>query len=125
LKRAAALEKLAAQFAPPAVRLLAGLGKSIRLRHLRLDGRFGLADPASTGQVFGYLQGVRALLPERLGLELRPNFVSQGVDGRFYLAVHFYLGYALLLGGLFAARLGWRLLVVERFFGKNAAPARR
>lgn len=113
LKRVVALPRLAAQFARPGGRLLAGLGRSIRFRRLRLDGSFGLTDPASTGQLFGCLQGLQALRCGRLRLDLRPDFTVPGVRGRLRLAVHFYLGHALLLLALFAARLGWHLLAAK------------
>lgn len=92
----------------PAIRLLRRLAGTLRWRRLHLQGSFGLANPADTGQLFGYLQAVRGVLPQRLRLELCPDFVQPGVRGRAHLAVHFHLGKALYLVVSFAARLAWR-----------------
>ncbi|MBI2502054.1 MAG: hypothetical protein HYW07_02340 [Candidatus Latescibacteria bacterium] len=104
----AALGRLARESARPALRLLRRLGQTFHLRSLRLQGSFGLADPAATGQAFGYLQAVRALLRGRLRLELSPDFVRTGWRGKARLAIHLYFGKALFLLACFAARLAWR-----------------
>jgi hypothetical protein len=104
----AGMGRLAGEGVRPALRLLRCLARTFRLRALRLEGRFGLADPAATGQAFGYLQAMRGLLPRRLHLELTPDFVRQGVRGKAHLAIHFYLGKALYLVACFGARLAWR-----------------
>ncbi|MCC7263794.1 MAG: hypothetical protein IT369_14870 [Candidatus Latescibacteria bacterium] len=104
----AALGRFAGDAARPVWRLLRRLAGTLRWRWLRLEGRFGLADPAATGQVFGYLQAVRGVLPRRLRLQLSPDFVRQGVRGSAHLAVHFHLGKALYLVVSFAARMAWR-----------------
>jgi hypothetical protein len=102
------VRRLAGDSARPAWRLLRRLAGTLRWRWLRLEGCFGLADPAATGQLFGYLQAVRGVLPRRLRLHLSPDFVRQGVRGSAHLAVHFHLGKALYLVVSFAARMAWR-----------------
>ena len=108
------LGKLARQLVRPGLHLLRRLAQTIRLHRLRVRGRFGLADPAATGQVFGYLQGARALWPRRLSLQLEPDFVQQGVQGRAQVAIHFYFGKALYLVACFGARLVWRQWTLKR-----------
>jgi hypothetical protein len=107
----------------PALRLLGRLAGTLRLRRLRLQGSFGLGDPAATGQVFGYLQGAQGLLPRGLRLELSPDFVRQGVRGTAHLAIHFHLGKALYLLAGFAARLAWRWWGLRR--AARRAPSTR
>ncbi len=118
------LGRLAREWIRPGLRLLGRLAGTIRLRRLWLGGRFGLADPAATGQVFGYLQAVRGVLPRRLRLDLSPDFLGQGVRGTAQLAVHFYLGKALYLVVSFAARVAWRWWGLRRAARRSLAAAR-
>ncbi|MBM3277362.1 MAG: hypothetical protein FJY95_04695 [Candidatus Handelsmanbacteria bacterium] len=119
------LGRLAREGFRPALRLLRRLAGTLRLRRLRLQGRFGLADPAATGQVFGWLQGARGLLPGRLRLELSPDFVHQGVRGTAHLALHFYLGAALYLLASFGARIAWRWWGLRRAARRPTTPSTR
>ena len=103
----AGLGKLAGELVRPGLQLLRRLAQTFQLRSLRIEGRFGLADPAATGQLFGYLQGARALWPRRLHLRLDPDFVQQGMRGKVQVAIHFYFGKALFLVACFGVRLVW------------------
>lgn len=117
------LGRLAGQSVRPGLRLLRRLGRTFHLRRLHLEGSFGLADPAATGQAFGYLQAARGLLPRWLRLELSPDFVRQGVRGKAQLAIHFYLGKALYLVTCFGARLAWRWWALRKAARRTAPPA--
>lgn len=117
------LGKLAGEFWRPGLRLLRRLGQTFHLRRLWLEGSFGLADPAATGQFFGYLQGARGFLPRWLRLELSPDFTRQGVRGKAQLAIHFYLGKALYLLICFAARLAWHWWALRKAARRKGQPA--
>lgn len=120
---------LVEELARPGARMLGRLARTFRFRRLHLEGAFGLVDPAATGGIFGCLQGIGPLLPGRLRLDLCPDFTEPGARGRLHLAIHFYLGRALLLAALFAVWLAWRLLVLRRvraFWGpRTTAHTRR
>jgi hypothetical protein len=73
-------------------------------------GSFGFADPARTGSVFGYLQALRAVVPRRLRLDLRPDFERPGVRGEATLLLHLYLGSLLFVVLRFGLQVGWRWL---------------
>ena len=117
------LGKLAGEFWRPGLRLVRQLAQTFHLRRLRLSGRFGLQDPAATGQAFGYLQAARGVLPRWLRLELSPDFVHQGVQGKAQLAIHFYLGQALYLVIRFSARLAWRWRGLRKAARRAGVPA--
>lgn len=119
----AGLGKLAGEMVRPGLRLLKWLRGTFHLRRLHLEGSFGLADPAATGQAFGYLQAVRGLLPRWLRLELSPDFVHQGVRGKAQLAIHFHLGLALYLVTCFGVRLAWRWWVLKKKTRRLGQPA--
>jgi hypothetical protein len=97
-------------FGRPALALLGSLDHVLALKSLRLRGRFGFADPARTGSLYGYLQASRFLQTRKYQLDLVPDFTRPGLYGRLWLAAHLHLG--LLLGLLlrFAFRAGWRWL---------------
>ena len=64
---------------------------TIRVRSLTLTGRFGLSDPAATGELYGYLQGGLAVLPDsrRVYVAVTPVFdqtvVALTIRGRVQL----------------------------------------
>jgi len=94
----------------PAWRLARGVAGAFRLRRVCVRGSFGFADPARTGSVFGYLQALRAVVPRRLRLDLRPDFERPGVRGEATLLLHLYLGYLLFVVLRYGLQVGWRWL---------------
>ena len=69
--------------------LLRGLLRQIRFEEFRLQGRFGLGDPADTGTVFGMLTPILYGLPARRGvtIALVPDFDTACLDGRLRAAL--------------------------------------
>lgn len=61
--------------------LLARLVHTARWRVFRLEARFGLDDPAETGQLWGLLSTVLFMLPHRLDVVVQPVF--EGPDLAF------------------------------------------
>ncbi len=96
----------------PSLRLLARLPRAVRLKKLRVQGRLGLADPAQTGRVYGYLQAVAAHRG-KVHINVSPDFVGAGACGRLDLVAHLHLGLLILLLGRFGSQVAYRLLAVR------------
>ncbi|WP_406656190.1 DUF2953 domain-containing protein [Methanolobus sp. ZRKC2] len=67
----------------PVIRLLEGILEAINIHKLKLDMKFGLADPADTGMAIGYLYALRGYLEhqyERVKLYAEPDFVEMMLD---------------------------------------------
>jgi hypothetical protein len=88
--------------------LIGGVLRAVGVERLRVDGAFGLADPADTGQLFGLLCPLLYALPPspRREIALRPVFdgptLSGEAEGRVAVTLAPALGAAL--------RFGWRVL---------------
>ena len=75
----------------PALRLLRRLPRSINLRRLLVSGRVGLGDPAKTGYLYGVLQGLEGMLPQRrkqFHIRLEPDFHEQVCCGRLEICLN-------------------------------------
>ena len=90
----------------PSLRLLASLPRIIWLKRLRVQGRLGLADPAQTGRVYGYLQAVAAQ-KGKVQINVSPDLCARGslwplgFGHSFALGlVNFALGALWLAGGI-------------------------
>lgn len=69
--------------------LVADTLAGIHLDRLHATGRFGLGDPAETGQLFGQLCPLIYALPSRrLSLDLTPDFDRACLEGEAELALH-------------------------------------
>jgi hypothetical protein len=88
--------------------LTRGLLRAVRVERLRVDGAFGLLDPADTGQLFGLLCPLLYGLPPsaRREIALRPMFDGPSLTGEAEGRVAVTLAPA--LGA--AIRFGWRVL---------------
>lgn len=64
--------------------LVRGILGAFHFTRLEAEGDYGFADPADTGQVFGFLSAFTYGLPPRPGLvlNLRPDFAGERLDGR-------------------------------------------
>ncbi|PQO24796.1 hypothetical protein C2I36_01560, partial [Rhodobacteraceae bacterium WD3A24] len=64
-------------------RLIAGLLGRFHLHRVRLDGAFGLPDPAETGHVFGLLTPLIYATPpsSRIAVRVRPVFTGPHLSG--------------------------------------------
>lgn len=80
----------------PAWRLIKSAPRAVSLRRLQVDGRFGLDDPAATGQLQGALYALQCALPARVKLNIAADFVSPGLNAWVSATVHLYLGVLLL-----------------------------
>ena len=89
------------------------LPKTIKLYRLRLKGCFGFHNPAETGFVHGYLEGLSIFNSNRLQVDLKPDFTRSGLNANLCLVVHLHLGLLLLLALIFAARVGCRWLATR------------
>ncbi len=96
----------------PSLGLLASLPRIIRLKKLRIRGRLGLADPAQTGRIYGYLQAVAAR-KGKIQINVSPDFVRTGAFGRLDLVAHLHLGLLILLLGRFGSQAAYRLLAAR------------
>ncbi len=96
----------------PSLGLLASLPRIIWLKRLRIQGRLGFADPAQTGRIYGYLQGV-AGRKGKVQINVSPDFVHTGAFGRLDLVAHLHLGLLILLLGRFGSRAAYRLLAAR------------
>jgi hypothetical protein len=87
------------------VRLIGDILRRIRVDVARLQMRFGLGDPAETGQVFGYLATmIYGAAPDRtIWLEIEPVFDRAMLEGQAELDLSVVP--VSLLGPLF--RFGW------------------
>ena len=101
----------------PGLRLLASLPRIIWLKRLRIEGRLGLADPARTGQIYGYLQAVAAH-QGKVQINVSPDFVRAGAFGRLDLVAHLHLGLLILLLGRSGSQVAYHLLAA-RFRAEN------
>lgn len=88
----------AGRWAPPAGKmiraapaLLAGLLRPFRIEYLRIEARFGLGDPAATGELFGLLAPLAYGTAgcDRLRISLRPEFDGHCLTGEAEGAVRF------------------------------------
>lgn len=63
--------------------LLAGLLRPLRIEQARVDGAFGLSDPASTGQLYGLLTPLLYAIawPDPASVMLRPVFTGPHLEG--------------------------------------------
>ena len=88
--------------------LVRGVLRAVRVERLRVNGAFGLADPADTGQLFGLLCPLLYGLPlsPRREIALRPVFDGPTLTGEAEGRVAVTLAPA--LGA--AIRFGWRVL---------------
>ncbi len=87
--------------------LISDLIRTIQIRHLSLNGAFGLGDPADTGQLFGMLApfifGVAAL--PRTEVSLRPDFDRVHLSGEMQACLRIIP--IILIPPL--CRFGWRV----------------
>lgn len=98
----------------PGLRLLRSLTRAVNLRRVRVDGRFGLGDPAKTGYMYGVLQTVEASLPKRgkqLQIALEPDFREQVFCGRLDICLHLSLVRVAVSLLRFGLEVGTRWLV--------------
>ena len=75
----------------PALRLLRRLPRSLHLRRLLVSGRVGLGDPAKTGYLYGVVQGLEGILPQRrkqFHIRLEPDFHEQVCCGRLEICLN-------------------------------------
>ena len=101
------LRALVSLLIKPSLGLLASLPRIIWLKRLRVQGRLGLADPAKTGRIYGYLQAVAAAHQGKIQINRQPGFRARGgfwplgLGRSFALGVvNFALGALWLAGGI-------------------------
>lgn len=84
--------------------------KAFRVRFIRYDAVLGSGDPASTGQLFGYLQGIMgALDTDKVQGSLTPAFDRRVLEGTVRVGAHIRPYRILGTVIAFAARVLWRL----------------
>ena len=114
---------LADLLAAPGFGLVRRLPKSVSLHRLTVNGSFGLANPASTGSLCGYLHAINGWDCAPLTLSMRPEFTRSGLKGQISLALHLHHGYALVFLLQFAGVVAYRYLA--RFLVGNMRRIRR
>ena len=75
----------------PGLGLLRRLPRSFHLSRLLVRGRVGLGDPAKTGYLYGVVQGLEGILPQRrkqFHIRLEPDFQEQVCCGRFEICLN-------------------------------------
>ena len=73
------------------LRLLRRLPRSLHLRRLLVSGRVGLGDPAKTGYLYGVVQGLEGILPQRrkqFHIRVEPDFHEQICCGRLEICLN-------------------------------------
>jgi len=104
------------RFRPSAESIRRLLFRIIRLvRRFGLDGMSvsgtaGLGDPATTGMAFGMLQSFRFTIPEKVVLDVEPDFARRCFEGKGTVQMHFCLITVLV----FLFRLGWDCLRIRK-----------
>jgi hypothetical protein len=87
--------------------------RPIKSYKLRVNGCFGFENPATTGSIYGYLNGLKVLNNKKLQLDLKPDFQAPGLNGHLALYLRFHLGYLTFLALAFAVRVGFRWLSIR------------
>lgn len=83
----------------------------VRIERLAVEGAVGLADPADTGVLFGWLMPLgQVLRGPRVRIDLRPDFAGARVEGRAEAVLR--LVPLAALGPL--VRLGWAVMAGRR-----------
>ena len=88
------------------------------LSELAVSGRFGFADPAQTGSLYGFVQALRALPIKRIHFELIPDFCARGACGQIHLTLHIHLGFIIALCIRLLAQIGLRYIAMRLRFAK-------
>jgi hypothetical protein len=94
----------------PALNFITSSPHILNITSLELRGRFGFADPARTGCLYGYIQALKAWDFKKLRLDLVPDFQTQGTCGQVFLALHIHLGLLCILLVRLVAHAGLRWL---------------
>lgn len=102
----------------PLLRFLIRFPRVFWLSELAVSGRFGFADPAHTGSLYGFLQALRALPIKRIHFELMPDFCARGTCGQLHLTLHIHLGFIIALCIRLLAHIGWRYIAMRFRFAK-------
>jgi hypothetical protein len=102
----------------PLLRFLVRFPRVSWLSELTVNGRFGFADPAQTGSLYGFLQALRALPIKRVHFELMPDFCARGISGQLHLTLHIHLGFIIALCIRLLAQIGLRYIAMRLRFAK-------
>lgn len=97
----------------PLLKFLTRFPRVFWLNELALQGRFGLADPAQTGSLYGLLEALRALPIKRTRFDLVPDFCTRGTCGQLHLTLHIHLGFIIALCIRLLAHMGLRYLAMR------------
>lgn len=95
------LRKLSSPLRRSALRFLNGF----RLRRVKCKLTFGASDPATTGQIYGYVMAASSLVGARGRVDVTPDFKTHRLDGEVQLGIRVY-PHRLLLASV---HLGWRV----------------
>ena len=110
LERIALFKRLFSISIRPALSFLKFLSKAFKVRFFHYDIAFGLGDPASTGQLFGFFQAlIGSLGTEKVRGELRPDFQKEMMQGKFNIGVTVKLYRIMAAIIVLAAPILWRL----------------
>ena len=90
----------------PLWRLFRRLSHSVTLR--RIEGRvtFGLDDPAATGQAYGLVLAIAALLGRRVSLQIQPDFLGPSISGKVTVRLLVWPVVIIWAALVFGTRLG-------------------
>jgi hypothetical protein len=102
------------RYRAPAIRFLRRVRKAFRIHRTACDLTFGTGDPATTGQLAGFLYAARPMLGPRARIDITPDFLATRFEGRVALTVRISLArITCALAGLVltvAASLGWETI---------------
>ena len=90
------------RFKGPAFRLLRNVLRSVWFRRFRVDGTMGMGTADATGCMMGYVYAAEGVLGSRVKLEIQPDFLERGFEGKVHFEIWFWLGF-LILAVLYAA----------------------
>lgn len=95
----------------PIGKLLYRLLKTAWLRTFVVVGTFGAGAPDTTGKLAGVIQAARAIVGDRIDLDLEPDFFTTGFRGNFRIEVWFWLGFLIFAVLTAAVTIGARVAV--------------
>ena len=85
------LWKMKKEFSQPFIETVKKVLKSVNFRESVIDFTFGTGNPALTGKLYGTLVVLQKIFSKKLKIQVKPDFLNTGINGKFQMKVDFYL----------------------------------
>ena len=79
------------EFSQPFIKTVKKVLKSVNFRESVIDFTFGTGNPALTGKLYGTLVVLQKIFSKKLKIQVKPDFLNTGINGKFQMKVDFYL----------------------------------